>query len=182
MAVQHWADALRKAKKTALISDGKRKAHYVFEDGNEMAEEYDLKTDELVLRKWRHKTSFGGQGQWTWEVGETNPNDINVTSDLIKENSSNPLFMRKDTKASFQLRIRNISYPAEVYSVSAEPTERCCVIRTSNKKYYKKFSIPDLDRCQLPLESAALSFTHANNTLIISVSELSPLVSLNYFL
>jgi len=49
-------------------------------------------------------------------------------------------------------------------------------------RYYKKFSIPDLDRCQLPLESAALSFTHANNTLIISVSELSPLVSLNHFL
>lgn len=49
-------------------------------------------------------------------------------------------------------------------------------------RYYKKFSIPDLKRCQLPLESTALSFTHANNTLIISVSELSPLVSLNHFL
>ncbi|XP_077102828.1 protein DPCD [Siphateles boraxobius] len=176
MAVQHWVNALRKAKKTAIISDGKRKAHYLFEDGNEMAEEYDLKTDELVLRKWRHKTTFGGQGQWTWEVGETNPNDI--TSDLIKENSSNPLFMRKDTKASFQWRIRNISYPVEVYSVSAEPTERCCVIRTSNKKYYKKFSIPDLDRCQLPLESAALSFTHANNTLIISYKKPKEILAL----
>jgi len=42
------------------------------------------------VRKWRHKTTFGGQGQWTWEVGETNPNDI--TSDLIKENSSNVRF------------------------------------------------------------------------------------------
>ncbi len=52
---------------------------------------------------------------------------------------------------------------------------------SSFPRYYKKFSIPDLDRCQLPLESAALSFTHANNTLIISVSELSPLVSLSHF-
>lgn len=177
MAVQqHWADALKKAKKTALISDGKRKVHYLFEDGNEMAEEYDLKTDELLLRKWRHKSTFGGQGQWTWEVGETTSNGI--TSDLIKENSSNPLFMRKDTKTSFQWRIRNISYPIEVYSVSAEPMERCCVIRTSNKKYYKKFSIPDLDRCQLPLESAALSFTHANNTLIISYKKPKEILTL----
>ncbi|XP_059409229.1 protein DPCD isoform X2 [Carassius carassius] len=140
MALQHWADTLRKAKKTALLSDGKRKVHYLFEDGDEMAEEYDLKTDQLVLRKWRHKSTFGGQGQWTVEAGETNPNG--VTSDLIKESSSNPLFMRKDTKTSFQWRIRNISYPVEVYSVSAEPAERCCVIRTSNKKFgemhYKK--------------------------------------------
>lgn len=36
-------------------------------------------------------------------------------------------------------------------------------------RYYKKFSIPDLDRYQLPLDTAALSFTHANNTLIITV-------------
>ncbi|XP_016362705.1 protein DPCD-like [Sinocyclocheilus anshuiensis] len=176
MAVQHWADTLRKAKKTALIADGKRKVHYLFEDGSEMAEEYELKTDELVLRKWRHKSTFGGQGQWTLEVGETNPNG--VTSDLIKESSSNPLFMRKDTKTSFQWRVRNISYPTEVYSVSAEPAERCCVIRTSNKKYYKKFSIPDLDRCQLPLESAALSLTHANNTLIISYKKPKEILTL----
>lgn len=39
------------------------------------------------MRKWRHKTTFGGQGQWTSEVGETNP--TGATSDLIKENSSN---------------------------------------------------------------------------------------------
>lgn len=37
-------------------------------------------------------------------------------------------------------------------------------------RYYKKFSIPDLDRHQLPLEDSALSFAHANCTLIISVS------------
>lgn len=36
-------------------------------------------------------------------------------------------------------------------------------------RYYKKFPIPDLDRYQLPLDAAALSFTHTNNTLIITV-------------
>nr|XP_048295079.1 protein DPCD isoform X4 [Myodes glareolus] len=35
-------------------------------------------------------------------------------------------------------------------------------------RYYKKFSIPDLDRHQLPLDDSALSFAHANCTLIIS--------------
>ena len=37
-------------------------------------------------------------------------------------------------------------------------------------RYYKKFRIPDMERCQLPLEQKALSVAHANNTLIISVS------------
>lgn len=36
-------------------------------------------------------------------------------------------------------------------------------------RYYKKFSIPDLDRYQLPLDDSLLSFAHANCTLIISV-------------
>ncbi|XP_062070804.1 protein DPCD isoform X6 [Lepus europaeus] len=35
-------------------------------------------------------------------------------------------------------------------------------------RYYKKFSIPDLDRYQLPLEESSLSTAHANCTLIIS--------------
>ncbi|XP_048194364.1 protein DPCD isoform X4 [Perognathus longimembris pacificus] len=35
-------------------------------------------------------------------------------------------------------------------------------------RYYKKFSIPDLDRFQLPLDDSLLSFAHANCTLIIS--------------
>lgn len=36
-------------------------------------------------------------------------------------------------------------------------------------RYYKKFSITDLDRYQLPLDDSLLSFAYANCTLIISV-------------
>ncbi|XP_046693546.1 protein DPCD [Silurus meridionalis] len=166
MAVQCWPDLLKAAKKTALISDGKRKVHYLFTDGTEMAEEYDMKTDALLSRRLRSKTRLGGQEAWQVEVGETGPN-LTETGE-IKENSSNPVFMRKDNKTSFQWRVRNIPYPIETYEITVEPHERCCIIRTTNKKYYKKFNLPDLDRCQLPLESSALSFSHANNTLIIS--------------
>ncbi|KAG9262508.1 protein DPCD [Astyanax mexicanus] len=178
MAVQSWSEVLRSAKKTALISDGKRKVHYLFTDGSEMAEEYDMRTDELILRQLRSKTKLGGAGQWQVEVGERNPSAVPSTDTEIKESSSNPLFIRKDTKASFQWRVRNIPYPVDTYSVSVEPAERCCIIRTTNKKYYKKFSIPDLDRCQLPLESAALSFSHANNTLIISYKKPKEILTL----
>ncbi|XP_008287147.1 protein DPCD [Stegastes partitus] len=169
MAVQSWTDILKSCKKTALMHDGKRKIHYLFTDGKEMAEEYDLKTDELIVRKWRHKSTLGAPGQWQVEVGEPLLSPVaSLESDVIKENCSNPVFMRKDTKTSFQWRIRNLSYPKDVFSVLVEPSERCIIIKTSNKKYYKKFSVPDLDRSQLPLDSSALSFTHANNTLIVN--------------
>ncbi|XP_030060594.1 protein DPCD [Microcaecilia unicolor] len=123
----------------------------------------------LKYRKWRQKNALGAYGQWQIEVGELAPLSSGMLeSDHIKESSCNPIFMRKDTKTSFQWRIRNLPYPKDVYEVSVDQNERCCIVRTSNKKYYKKFSIPDMDRCQLPLDNAALSFTHANNTLIIT--------------
>ncbi|XP_071393263.1 protein DPCD [Centroberyx affinis] len=179
MAVQCWADLLKSSRKTALIHDGKRKIHYLFTDGKQMAEEYDLKTDELIVRKWLCKSALGAQGQWEVEVGEPlTAAAASVDSEVIKENCSNPVFMRKDTKTSFQWRIRNLPYPKEVFSVSVEPSERCCIIKTSNKKYYKKFSIPDLDRSQLLLDCSSLSFTHANNTLIVSYKKPKEILTL----
>ncbi|MEQ2304310.1 hypothetical protein AMECASPLE_025715 [Ameca splendens] len=168
MAVKNWIDVLKSSQKTALIHDGKKKIHYLFTDGKEMAEEYDLKTDELISRKWRQKSTLGVQGVWQVEVGEPLNLPAGLDCDVIKENCSNPVFMRKDTKSSFQWRIRNLPYPKDVFSVSVEPSERCIVIKTTNKKYYKKFSVPDLDRSELPLDGSALSYTHANNTLIVS--------------
>ncbi|KAK2496823.1 hypothetical protein MC885_007223 [Smutsia gigantea] len=146
MAVTGWLESLRTAEKTALLQDGRRKVHYLFPDGKEMAEEYDEKTGELLVRKWRVKSTLGALSQWQTE----------------------PIFMRKDTKMSFQWRIRNLPYPKDVYSVCVDQKERCITVRTTNKKYYKRFSIPDLDRYQLPLDDALLSFAHANCTLIIS--------------
>ncbi|XP_061844291.1 protein DPCD isoform X1 [Nerophis lumbriciformis] len=179
MASQNWIDILESSKKTALIHDGKRKIHYLFTDGKEMAEEYDLRTDELIVRKWRHKSTLGAHGQWQQEVGETFVSPVtSLDAELIKENCSNPVLMRKDTKTSFQWRIRNLPYPKEVFHVSVQPLERCIVIKTSNKKYYKKFNIPDLDRSQLPLDSSALSFTHANNTLIVSYKKSNEILTL----
>lgn len=96
---------------------GKRKIHYLFADGKEMAEEYDLKTDELVgklqmflsghdgfllelylicfsVRRWRHKNALGAVGPWQVEVGEpiAGP-DASTSNEVIKENCSNVSFL-----------------------------------------------------------------------------------------
>ncbi|XDC69232.1 hypothetical protein R6Z07F_000405 [Ovis aries] len=169
MAVTGWLESLRAAEKTALLQDGRRKVHYLFPDGKEMAEEYDEKTNELLVRKWRMKSALGALGQWQIEVGEPAlPGAGSLGPELITESNANPILMRKDTKMSFQWRIRNLPYPKDVYNVCVDQKERCVVVRTTNKKYYKKFSIPDLERYQLPLDESSLSFVHTNSTLIIS--------------
>ncbi|XP_025251996.1 protein DPCD isoform X2 [Theropithecus gelada] len=157
MAVTGWLESLRTAQKTALLQDGRRKVHYLFPDGKEMAEEYDEKTSELLVRKWRVRSALGAMGQWQLEVGEPAPLGAgNLGPELIKESNANPIFMRKDTKKSFQWRIRNLPYAKDVYSVCVDQKERCIIVKTTNKKH------------QLPLDDALLSFAHANCTLIIS--------------
>lgn len=45
-----------------------------------------------------------------------------------------PIFFRQDTRDAFQWRVRNLTYPADVYSVTVDQAERKLVVRTSNKK------------------------------------------------
>nr|XP_022338733.1 protein DPCD-like isoform X1 [Crassostrea virginica] len=163
-----WIEKLNKAQKTCMIQDGRRKIHFTFPDGTEMAEEYDLKSSELIVRKWKNKAPLGVKGsQWEYEVGEQLL-PRNLDSEGMLESAANPIFVRKDTALSFQWRIRNLPYPIETYNVTADPENRTITVRTSNKKYYKKITVPDMDRAQLPLEQSALSVAHANNTLIIT--------------
>ncbi len=90
--------------------------------------------------------------------------------------SAQPLFVRQDTPSHFEFRIRNLPYPAETYLLSIDDASQEIILRTSNKKYYKKMSIPDMKIGEKlvegggKLEQKYISYKHANNTLIISAS------------
>merc|ERR1712039_473065 len=88
--------------------------------------------------------------------------------DLMRTSASNPIFLRKDTPEHFQWRIRNLAYPADVYSVSVDHEKQEVVVRTSNKKYYKRIAVPDLGSVGLKLTAESLTWKHQHNTLIIS--------------
>lgn len=79
-----------------------------------------------------------------------------------------PFITRRITKTSLEWRIRNLPYPESIYSVTAEP-DGTMTVRTSNKKYFKKLRIPDLERIGLKPEQQRISFRHQYNTLIITV-------------
>lgn len=140
--------------------------HYTFPDEGELVEEYDLQTDELLVRKRRTKTVLGALGEWVFEVGEA-PSRVTIENDLMRASSSNPCLVRKDRPHAFEWRIRNLPYPKPTYDVSIDQEHRQIVVRTSNKKYFKRIDIEDLDRARLPLEPGALMWTHENSTLVI---------------
>ncbi len=45
-------------------------------------------------------------------------------------------------------------------------------------RYFKRFNVPELDLLGLPLEEEALSWVHANNTLVVSYAKPTPLLAL----
>ena len=75
--------------------------------------------------------------------------------------------MRKDTKQQFEWRIRNLPYPKETYLVEADIAKQQIVLKTTNKKYYKRIDIPDLRRVKMELEESSITWKYQNQTVII---------------
>uniref|UniRef100_A0A224XYJ7 Protein DPCD n=1 Tax=Panstrongylus lignarius TaxID=156445 RepID=A0A224XYJ7_9HEMI len=162
-----WLAKLKSAEKTALIQDGKRKVHYKFSNEDEMAEEYNIETNILVRRAWKRGGALRKTGQWEVEVGDPEP--VIQSFDVgIKENANSPYIVKRITKTNIEWRIRNLSYPVETYSVTADANARCIIVSTTNKKYYKKVYIEELDRVNLCPEQKNIDFSHKYNTLIIT--------------
>lgn len=152
-------------------SDGMKKLHTTYYDGAEMVEEYDAKTDVLMVRKTRKADRLGRSEDWVFEVGQAPAAVFDPHADLMRASTSNPLFLRKDTPEHFQWRIRNLSYPADVYSVTVDHEKQDIVVRTSNKKYYKRIDLLDIRRNDMKLKDELLSWKHQHNTLIISYAK-----------
>ena len=177
MAADQWLNLIQSAKKTAIIQDGKRKIHFLMEDGREMVEEYHLETNVLVRRAWREKGKLGQDVDWNVEIGDPQPKQNNIEIYGIEESSTAPFITRRITKTSLEWRIRNLPYPQAVFSVTAED-DGTITVRTSNKKYFKRISVPDLERVGLKPEQSRVSFTHQYNTLIITYKKPPALLEL----
>ena len=160
---------VKNGTRTYLINGDYIKFHTVFKDGSAIVEEYGIYSEELESRRVK-KIGMTGKEQWTTEIGE----EIKPRSNdefLIRENDNNPLFIRKDTQKEFQWRIRNLKGDADNFMVECDKDKQQIVIRTKNKKYYKRFNIPDLERLNIKLEENLMKVNFVNNTLIISYTK-----------
>ena len=160
---------VKNGTRTYLINGDFIKFHTVFKDGSEIVEESGIYSEELESRRVK-KIGMTGKEQWTTEIGE----EIKPRSNdefLIRENDNNPLFIRKDTQKEFQWRIRNLKGDADNFMVECDKDKQQIVIRTKNKKYYKRFNIPDLERLNIKLDENLMKVNFVNNTLIISYTK-----------
>eukprot|EP00291_Cryptomonas_curvata_P006635 CAMPEP_0172199744 /NCGR_PEP_ID=MMETSP1050-20130122/28873_1 /TAXON_ID=233186 /ORGANISM="Cryptomonas curvata, Strain CCAP979/52" /LENGTH=139 /DNA_ID=CAMNT_0012876831 /DNA_START=87 /DNA_END=503 /DNA_ORIENTATION=+ len=135
-----------------------------------------MTTDQLLLRKVRVAgRSATRPAQWEIEVGESAEAAAAAALQegaAIQASSDQPVCLRLDTRDLFQWRVRNVPYPADTYEVTADLERQEVVIRTKNKKYFKRLCVPDLRRAGAPLDedlAARLSFAHANRTLVVSL-------------
>ena len=163
------AKQVKNGTRTYLINGDFIKFHTVFKDGSEIGEEYGIYSEEIESRRVK-KIGMTGKESWTTEIGEE-IKPRNNDEFLIKENDNNPLFIRKDTPNEFQWRIRNLKGDADNFMVECDKDKQQIVIRTKNKKYYKRFNIPDLERLNLKLDESLMKVNFVNNTLIISYTK-----------
>ena len=122
------------------------------------------------MRKFREKSTLGGLKDWEFLVGEP-VKVFNPEKDMLAESSANPVFLRKDTENCCCWRIRNLPYPAEVYSVNIDDEKQDIVVRTSNKKYYKRIQVSDVVNRGEKLTVPRLRWRHEHNTLIIEYTK-----------
>lgn len=73
---------------TLILCSGKRKIHFLLEDGREMVEEYHAENDVLVRRAWKEKGKLGQDVGWIVEVGDPEPKQNNIEVYGIQESSS----------------------------------------------------------------------------------------------
>lgn len=157
---------MAEGKKTCMVKNGRKQIRTTFPDESEMVEEYDVQTDELLVRKRKTKTVLGRESEWVFEVGEA-PKRITIEGDMMRESNANPALVRKDRPNAFEWRIRNLPYPKSTYDITIDTEKNQIVLRTSNKKYFKRISIEDMDRAGLKLTETDMQWGYENNTVII---------------
>jgi hypothetical protein len=150
----------------------------------ECAEEYDAETDALLVRRWRSRTTLGGWTRWAFEIGEPKAGagsgggggDAIGGGLMVSSRSRNPVFVPQDAPRQFVWRIRNLPYPKPTYQLSVDEETQQLVLRTTNKKYFKRFDVPALKRLDLKLEPSRISCRHENATLIVSYEKPPPVL------
>jgi hypothetical protein len=60
-----------------------------------------------------------------------------------------------------------LPYPKETYDVRVDQSDGKIVIATANKKFYKRFEIPELVFLELPTDPSEMTWGWKNNTLLI---------------
>lgn len=86
----------------------------------------------------------------------------------LAPSQSSPILSRSDTEDYFRWIVENLPYPSSTYSVTVDKETHHIVIKTSNRKYYKKLELPELTDQGVQLDEKSLTWRHSQDTLTVS--------------
>lgn len=76
--------------------------------------------------------------------------------------------MQEDHAENFIFKIRNLfGFQPDSFTVIVDSEKQELVLKTSNKKYFKRFQVGDLIRNNLKLDQSAVSVVFSNNILLV---------------
>jgi hypothetical protein len=129
-------------------------------------------TGALILRKERRKTTYGGNGPWEITYGQPVPGrkDVEV---LELAASKNPVFFRQDEPGMWSWRFRQMPWPAPNYEVDVDTVKNQIVVRTKNKKYFKRIDAPNGEK----MDKSELTWNWAYETLVVQHNKPARVVS-----
>jgi hypothetical protein len=145
-----------------LVNGVKQIGYTVKSAGIEVVEVCRPETGELLARKERRKTAYGANGPWEVTYGLDAPSRKAVEV-LELAADKNPFCFRQDEPGVWAWRIRQMPWPAPNYEVDVDPVKNQIVVRTKNKKYFKRLDAPNGET----LDRGEVTWNWAYNTLVI---------------
>jgi len=163
-----------------------------------MVEEWDVASRCLLSRRWKAPGALGGaDGAWAYEIGESKaaaalanaPKAPSAASGgssgggggggggfTMSVSRSNPRFCTpRDTPRTWEWRVERLPYAMPTYSVTVDTARDDLVLRTSNKKYFKRWHVPALRRAGLALAEGQVALRHdagrAGGTLFVAYTK-----------
>jgi len=99
---------------------------------------------------------------------ERTSTSITAPSQVLAPSKSSPVLSRSDTVGRFQWLVANLPYPESTYSVTTDKDKHHFIIKTSNRKYYKRVGVPELRDRGEQLDEKLLTWKYYQNTLTVS--------------
>lgn len=150
---------------TSIVVGGKLRVQTSYpSDGCERVEEWisgpsgDVGGLTLSSRKWRVPQKLNVEPDWEFEIGAPKSASHGTVSTLAASSSLNPVWTPNMTKTHFTFVLSNAPWDRDNYSVSVVEGGEELVLRTKNKKFYKKWKIPSMVRASERLEEGKISY------------------------
>jgi hypothetical protein len=94
-----------------------------------------------------------------------------ASSNVLAPSQGNPIVTRRDTPGHFRWLVENIPFPASTYNIRIDGVKQQIVIKTNNRKYYKRIDVPELVDLGVQLNDKLLTWMHCKDTLTVTYAK-----------